>query len=68
MIDKILNKDFADKVVKEATNATNFIKENKTAVFTTIGALAGMWIANEIFKNKEKEEKNDKSESKEANQ
>ena len=52
MIDKILNKDFADKVVKEATNATNFIKENKTAVFTTIGALAGMWIANEIFKNK----------------
>mgnify|MGYP000912196648 CR=1 FL=1 len=67
MIDKFLNKDFADKVVKEATNATNFIKENKVAVLTTIGALAGMWIAKEIFDDKGKEEKNDKSESKETN-
>lgn len=67
MIDKILNKDFADKVVKEATNAINFIKENKVAVFTTIGALAGMWIAKEIFEKKGDSNDN-KTQSKETNQ
>ena len=66
MIDKILNKDFADKVVKEATNATNFIKENKVAVMTTLGALAGMWIAKEIFEKKGDRNDN-KTQSKEAN-